>query len=73
MNIHTEPGAKIRYAYTSTGFLSDQEGAKKHLKRGQVYTVAQIDVHSSISYVELREIPGITFNTVMFSNVRKGK
>lgn len=58
---------KIVYSKTENGYDHDKEKCKKLLVEGQVYTVRRVEVHSSSSTLELVEVPGERFNTVMFS------
>lgn len=67
MDLETEKGSSVIFSYPDHGMTSDIERAEKYLNEGNVYTVESVTVGNSRSYVELKEIPGISFNTVQFS------
>lgn len=68
MNIYAPEGTKVRYTGTG-GYQGDKDHANKHLVVGEIYTVLETEVHSSISYVYLKEISNQNFNTVMFEGI----
>ena len=47
----------------------DKKQAEQYLQIGAEYTVEHIDVKNWHTDIFLKEIPGIVFNSVMFSNV----
>lgn len=65
LDIYSAPGTRVRFS-DKHGSDYDVEFAKSCLIIGEVYTVKSIDVHSWISYVELKECPGKSFNSVLF-------
>ena len=67
MNIYATPGSRVRFL-DENGNDCDKVKALKFLKRGKVYTVASTDVESWHTDVYLREIPGESFNSVMFAD-----
>lgn len=67
MNIYTIPGTRIVYMGRN-GYECDREQANVCLSIGGTYTVKYIDIDCSSSRVELEEVPGKYFNTVMFRN-----
>ena len=69
MDIYSSIGTKVTFL-NRNGTDFDRVEAEKILKIGEVYTIANIDVRDYISYVTLEEVPGKTFNSVMFDNVR---
>lgn len=69
MDIYSPPGTKVRFA-ANGGWEYDKEEAKKVLTLGKIYTVSNVDVHSSHSYVSLEGVNG-EFNTVLFNEVSK--
>lgn len=69
MDIYTRVGSKIKFSFPDNGYQGDQTHAANHLTEGHTYTVRRIDVGRSSSRVNVTEIPGAWFNTVMFSNV----
>lgn len=68
MDIYAKPGTRITYDNFEAGYDYQRQEAEKYLKRGWVYTVDYIEVHRFTSDVYLKEIPTISFNTVMFSD-----
>lgn len=69
MNIYTKPGQKV-YFLGKNGYDAELEFASHEaFYIGEELTVKNIDVGSSISYVEFVEFPNRKFNTVMFDNV----
>lgn len=69
MRIDTEPGEKVVFNRPTSGQVYDQILGDKYLKENEEYTVATLEVHPFISYVTLKELPGIEFNTVLFSSI----
>jgi hypothetical protein len=69
MSIFSGLGDRVKYANLDTGLDEHQERARKYLTFNQVYTVKDVNVYSSISYVELVEFPAVIFNTVLFEDV----
>lgn len=67
MDIYTAPGEKIVFTGEG-GYPYEGINAKKILDIGKVYTINNIEIHSSCSYVKLNEITGEVFNTTMFEN-----
>lgn len=65
MDIYSSPGTKIIYTGQG-GYDSDRENANSYLEIGKEYTVKSVDVGGFMSHVELEEVVGHTFNTVMF-------
>ena len=65
MDIYSEVGTRIVYTGTN-GYDGDREQANRCLSIGGTYTVKKIDVEAWSSSVELLEVPGKYFNTVMF-------
>lgn len=68
MNIYAPPGTKVRYACFLAGFPHDQQLAEQHLTRRAIYTVARADVHDYYTDVYLLEVPGVAFNSVLFTD-----
>lgn len=68
MNIWSKKGHKIKVTKLSinNGYTHDSQKAKKYLTVGRIYTVENIDVYDFHSSVEIRELPGIWFNSVNF-------
>lgn len=67
MGIYSERGTKVRYAYPEHGMECDHRQCSKYLEEGKVYTVKSCTAYSSSTSVELEEVTGQTFNSVMFA------
>ncbi len=48
------------------GHEEDMENARKYLEIGKIYTVKETKYNSFITFVELKEVPGVLFNSVNF-------
>lgn len=68
MGIYSLPGTKVRFAFPDNGWPFDKELAAKLLVVDEVYTVERTNVGGSSSDVFLREVPGVRFNTVLFTD-----
>lgn len=66
LDLAEKEGDLIRYYFPDSGYIGDQFQASQHLKVGQTYTVRRLDVGSSSSTVQVVELPGLNFNTVLF-------
>lgn len=73
LDIYAPPGTKVRAVYLDGkpyhGGEYDQQKIEKHLKEGEVYTIANIHVGGWSTSVELVEVPGVSFNSVCLSPV----
>jgi hypothetical protein len=69
MDVYSKHGTKVCYANFQCGLDYDQEHARKHLKPDGVYTVNGTSVGTWSSTVRFIEVPGVEFNTVMFTPV----
>ncbi len=69
MSINTIPGEKVRFSYPKNGLPVERVEASKLLTVGAVYTVASMHVDNWYTDVELKEVPGVRFNSVFFKNV----
>lgn len=67
MDIYTKQGSKVKFTGEG-GLVSDKLFAISHLRVGQEYTVESVNVGNWSSAVILKEIPGKSFNTVMFED-----
>lgn len=65
MDIYSDPGTRIVYM-GKNGWPGQTDDANKSLSIGGTYTVKHINIGGWNSSVELLEIPGKYFNTVMF-------
>jgi hypothetical protein len=70
MNIYAKNGDKVRFI-NKNGYDGQPDAARKAgLVEGSIYTVKEVDIGCSHSYVYLKEFPGTqSFNTVMFEDV----
>jgi len=68
MDIYSTHWTKVIYSNSKSGYESDQEIAKKHLKVDSEYTIDKTVVWSSHTLVYLKEFPWIEFNSVIFSD-----
>ncbi len=74
MNLYSEPGSKVIFAYPENGWPDDKwNNGRCGLILGRTYTVDHMEVHRSNSYVYLREFPGISFNPVNFEMATDNK
>lgn len=71
MNIYSPRGTKVRWSYPSAGYEVNVKIGAIYLKRNAIYTVESTDVHDSYTDVYLQEVPGVAFNSVQFSSVRR--
>lgn len=67
MNIYAKRGNKVKFTGHG-GLASDKLFASTYLCVGQEYTVESVNVGNWSSAVILKEIPGKSFNTVMFED-----
>lgn len=70
MYIYANPGDKVVYANETAGWDWDQAHAAEFLVLGNVYTVDHVEVDDSRTEVYLVEVPGESFNSVMFEDFR---
>lgn len=68
MDVRTPIEAKVVFAFPDNGYNGEGKDASKFIGVGQVYTVKKLEVERSSSRVELKEVPGQQFNTVLFEN-----
>lgn len=68
MTLSTGKSSKVIFKYPENGRQIDIERAAENLILNGEYTVVTISVGGSTSFVELKEVPGIVFNTVHFTN-----
>lgn len=69
MDICSKIGSKVKFARVKAGYKHHQETAEKHLKLGETYEVERIDTGGWHTDVYLKEVPNVSFNSVMFVNV----
>lgn len=68
MTLSTGKSRKVIFKYPENGSQIDEERAAENLTLNGEYTVVTISIGGSTSFVELKEVPGIVFNTVHFIN-----
>lgn len=73
MTLSTRKNNKVIFKYPNNGRQADVERAAENLILNGEYTVETISIGGSTSFVELKEVPGIVFNTVHFTNKLEGK
>ncbi len=73
MDIYSQKGAKVRFAFPDNGWRGDQEDAAKYLELGKVYTVEYTSVGGSRTDVQLQEVPEKMFNSVHFVSEGSGE
>ena len=71
MDIYAIPGKKVVYNLPNNGRAEDKEMAADYLSVNRVYTIKEMVLGDNISYVKLKEVPGMQFNSVLFSNYIK--
>lgn len=54
----------VTISSAKSGYASDQESVKKHLKIGEKYTAKEVIVKDFFTDVYLEEVPGVKFNSV---------
>nr|WP_325229130.1 hypothetical protein [uncultured Oscillibacter sp.] len=64
--IHCESGCKVAFVYPENGREHEREEANRLLTVGTAYEVEAIRVGGFFSEIELKEFPGIRFNSVFF-------
>lgn len=70
MNIYSEEGDKVVFAFPDNGYDSDIEKCKKHLVVGRTYTIDYTEVGGSHTDVHLVEFPNVRFNSVNFADLK---
>jgi hypothetical protein len=69
MNIYAIKGHKVKCVTVDSAYVNERELNKQYLVPGQEYTVDKTIVGSWFTEVFLGEIPGISFNSVIFDDV----
>jgi hypothetical protein len=69
MEIYAKENDKIVYKNINSGHEHDQKEANKYLIAGNIYTVDYTHVESFHTDVYIKEVPNISFNSVMFEDV----
>lgn len=58
---------KVIFCNPKSGHSGEGKSAKEYLKVGKEYTVSFIDMDASQTYINLKEVPGKMFNSVLFN------
>jgi len=69
MNIYAIKKHKVKCITVDSAYVNERELNKQHLVPGQEYTVDKTVVGSWFTQVFLEEIPGVSFNSVIFEDV----
>lgn len=71
MDIYTGIGSKIIATPISlrNGHDLDKEKAALHLKKNEFYTLQKIERQDWKTFVWVREVPNVPFNSVQFENL----
>lgn len=64
--LYAEDGSKVVVKSITNGMKCDSEKAQRYFKIGDVYTVESMEIGMSSSYLMLKELTNIRFNTVHF-------
>jgi hypothetical protein len=67
MNIYAKKGDKVRFL-NENGREAERAYAAEILKEGKAYTIDHTDVYGWHTDVYLQEVPGKSFNSVMFED-----
>ncbi len=70
MNIYANEGDKVIFTGRG-GHDKENADARKQLKVGETYTVAETDVFGWNTDVYLKEFPGKPFNSVLFKDAEE--
>ena len=63
-----EVGQEIVYLNPLGGSEKDITTARKHLNLGQTYTIKEVFPHNWVTFLCLREVPSVNFNSVLFES-----
>ena len=69
MELFTPENKKVRFSFPKNGYDHDTKYSLEHLQVGAIYTVHKTNVHDFSSSIELKELPGKTFNLIQFENI----
>jgi len=68
MNIHAQEDDKIVFSNPNNGKAHHQAVAANYLTTGAIYTVRLTIVESFITWVIIKNVPGVRFNSVLFDD-----
>ena len=71
MNIYALEGDRVRFSNENAGTENDQFLAEHYLQLNDIYTVDYAEVGNSHTNVYLKEVPGFSFNSVIFTDVEE--
>lgn len=66
MDIYARAGTKVIFAHPQAGYEPEQQLAAKCLQVGKTYIVLKTVIDTYHTDVFLEEVPGISFNSVLF-------
>lgn len=61
-------GSKLKFLYPGNGYHADQALAATCLRVDHIYTLSAICIHPFHTEIYLIEIPGVSFNSVLFED-----
>lgn len=69
MNIYAMPGDLVKYLFSNKGDHFDIRNGLRYLEEGRTYTVDYTEPWSIHTNVFLKEVPGVSFNSVQFEDL----
>jgi hypothetical protein len=69
MNIYAKRGDKVAFTKPRAGYDADISRAAERLEIGKIYTVERVIIGGFSSKVVLKEVSGVKFNTVQFTDL----
>lgn len=73
LNVFAAEGCKVVFNGHEDGYFigaNEESNIREHLRQGVEYTVKTAVPMQSFTYVELKELPGMVFNSVRFEEVK---
>lgn len=61
---------RVRFDFPDAGYESDQADARKYLRKGRIYRVANVDVYDDITKLTLFGNKDVQFNSVLFKRLQ---
>lgn len=61
-------GSRLKFKNPLNGYHADQALARLNLRVDHVYTLSAISIHAFHTEIYLVEVPGVSFNSVMFED-----
>ena len=66
-DIYAPEDERVVFEYPNAGYQHDQDTAAKHLTLGDTYTIERTEVGGWHTDYFLKEVPGVSFNSVHFA------